>query len=71
MSVLHVDAWCPWRPEEGVRSTGTGIADGYGVPRRYREPNPGPLQEQQVFLTTFKIVFIFFFQHSIHVYCVS
>lgn len=59
MSVLRVDAWCPWRPEEGVGSTGTGTTDGYGTPRRYREPNPGPLQGQQVFLTTLKLLLFF------------
>lgn len=25
MSVDHVCAWCPWRPEEGVRYPGTGV----------------------------------------------
>ena len=27
--VHHVLAWCPWRPEEGVRPSGTGVTDAY------------------------------------------
>jgi hypothetical protein len=25
ISMYHVPAWCPWRPEESVRSSGTGV----------------------------------------------
>ena len=26
--VYHMPAWCPWRPEEGVESSGTEVTDG-------------------------------------------
>lgn len=41
---------CPQRPEEGFGSSETGIADGYLLPRRCWEPNPGLLQEQPMCL---------------------
>ena len=25
--IYHVHAWCPWRPEEGIRSPETGVTD--------------------------------------------
>jgi hypothetical protein len=39
--VYHVHAWCPWRPQEGVRSPGTGVANSCGC----WELSSGPLQE--------------------------
>lgn len=42
--------WCPKRPEEGVRSPGTGVTDCCESPYGYWETNTGPLQEQQVLL---------------------
>ena len=39
------------RPEEGIRSSGTDITDSYEMPCGCWEPNPGPLQEQQVLLS--------------------
>lgn len=40
-------AWCPWRPEEGIRSPGPGIMEGCEVPS-----NLGPMQECPVLLTS-------------------
>jgi hypothetical protein len=35
LSCMHVyHAWCPGRPEEGVRSSGTGITSGCQPPCR-------------------------------------
>lgn len=28
MSMWHLHAWCLWKPEEGIASSGTGITDG-------------------------------------------
>ena len=50
MYVYHVCAWCLWRPEEGIRSPGTGVTDGCEPPYGYWESNLGPLEEQQVLL---------------------
>lgn len=36
---------CPGRPEEGDGSSGTGVTEG-------QELNPGPLQEQLIFLAS-------------------
>lgn len=44
-------AWCPQRSERGIRSSGTIITDGCGLPYGFWELNQYPLQEQQVFLT--------------------
>jgi hypothetical protein len=41
MSVYHMDAWCPQRPEEGIRSPGTV------VPGR-SEPHVGAEKQSQV-----------------------
>lgn len=35
------------RPEKGIKSSGTGVADGYEPPCGDWESNPGPLQAQQ------------------------
>lgn len=37
---------CLWRPEERIKSSGAGVTDGCGQPRRCWEQNPGPLEEQ-------------------------
>ena len=44
---MHV---CMQRPEEGIRSLGTGVTDGCELPCGCWEWNPGPLQEQQLYL---------------------
>jgi hypothetical protein len=49
--VYHLYAWCPWRPEEGIRSPGTGVADDCEPLCGYWELNPGPFEEYTVFLT--------------------
>jgi hypothetical protein len=28
LPVYHMHVWCPWRPEEGIRSSGTGVTSG-------------------------------------------
>lgn len=43
--------WCLRRPGEGFGSLGTGIKDGCGC-HVETEPNPDPLEEQQVLLTS-------------------
>ena len=52
VSVCTTFTKCPQRPEEGVRSPGTGITEGCELPRGYWELNLGPLEEQPVYLTT-------------------
>ena len=44
--VHHVNACCLWRPEESIRSPGTGVKDGYELPCGCWESNLGPLQGQ-------------------------
>lgn len=44
----HVSTWCPQRPEENPWYPGTGAANGCKLPRRFYEPNVGPLPGQQV-----------------------
>jgi hypothetical protein len=39
------------RPEEGIGSSETKVSDSYELLGGCLEPNPGPLQEQQVLLT--------------------
>lgn len=46
LSVYHTHVWYFQRPEGVVGSSGTQVKDGY------EPPNPGLLQEQQMFLTT-------------------
>jgi hypothetical protein len=43
---------CLQRTEEGLRSSGSEIADGYELPCECWVQNPGSLLEQQVLLTT-------------------
>lgn len=45
--VYYVHAWCPRRPEEGVRSPGTGVTGGCEPPCGCWQPH-SPLQELQV-----------------------
>lgn len=52
MYIYQVHACYPGRSEESARSSGTGVMDIYEPPYRYWEQKPGPLQEQQVLLTT-------------------
>lgn len=49
--VCHVHAWCPWRPEEGAGSPGTGVTGICEPSCGCWEPNPGYVPEKQVFLT--------------------
>lgn len=49
--LCHKRAWYPWHSEEGVGSPGTGLIGGCD-PCGCCEPNPGPLQEQEVLVTT-------------------
>lgn len=49
-SVNHLCAWCPRRPEAGIRFSGTGIADGCYLLCEYWELNSEPLEERPVFL---------------------
>lgn len=46
----HTCAWWLWMPQEGIRFPRTVTTGGCEPPRRCWEPNPGPLQEQQVLL---------------------
>jgi hypothetical protein len=52
MFCLHVHLYtasvCPWKPEEGVESPGSGVKHCYDPPRGCGELNLGPLQEHQV-----------------------
>ena len=43
---------CPQRPEEGAGSPGARVTDSCEPPCGGWELNPGPLEEQPVFLTT-------------------
>lgn len=50
----HVHAlcvWCPWRPEEGNRCSGTGVAETQEAFCECWIFNLGPLQEQPLLLT--------------------
>jgi hypothetical protein len=45
--------WYPRRAKEGIGSPKTGVIDGSSMPLYWQwESNLGPLQEQQVLLTT-------------------
>lgn len=41
---------CLWWPQEGIRTHGIGVSDGWELPCGYLELNPGPLREQLVLL---------------------
>jgi hypothetical protein len=47
-SVHAVHVWCPWRPEEAIRSPGPGVLEGCELPYECWELSLGPLQEQPV-----------------------
>lgn len=44
--------YVPARPGEKARSPGTAVTDDCGLSHACWEPKPGPLREQQKFLTT-------------------
>lgn len=46
MSVHHICAWCCQRPEEGVRSRGTGVTNSCELTRGHWQLNLDPLEEQ-------------------------
>lgn len=52
VSVHCMHAWCQWGSEGGVGSLRTGHTDGCESTCGCWEPNPGPLQEQKVFIIT-------------------
>lgn len=52
MCVHNMCSWCPRLTEERVRSLGTAVTDRYDMPNECRQPSLGPMQEQQVLLTT-------------------
>lgn len=41
---------CLWGSEEGIRTHGIVVTDGWELPCGYLELNPGPLEEQPVLL---------------------
>lgn len=47
-----VCALCLWRPEEGIKASGTGVTDGSEMPCKCWDQNPSLLQEQWVLLTS-------------------
>ena len=52
MSVLHICAWSLWRPEDSLRSSGTEVTGNCEMPCGCWDLNPGPLEEQPMFLIT-------------------
>ena len=52
VSYLHTCVQYLQRPEEGIRSLGTGVTGGCELPCGCWELNPGPLEEQPVLVTT-------------------
>lgn len=53
LPVHYLCSWCPWRPEKGARSFGTGVTISCEPPPRgYWETNLGHLEEQPMLLTT-------------------
>lgn len=43
---------CPWRPEKGMQSLGTGVTGGYELLPVSWKANLDPLGKQQIVLTT-------------------
>ena len=43
MSVCFMCAWCPWRPEEGIRTPETEVINDFKLPYGWWEPKTGPL----------------------------
>lgn len=60
MPVQYVHAGYHQRPEEGMASPGTGVIEGYELPRDCWEPNPDTLQEQSALLTSLQPQFLNF-----------
>lgn len=52
MYMHHKHVWGPKKPEEGIRSSETGFADGCEVPYACWESNPDFLEGQPVLLAT-------------------
>lgn len=52
MCTTYIRAWNLQRPEEGITFFGPGVIKGCEPTYGYWEPNPGPLQEQPMLLTT-------------------
>lgn len=50
--MYHMHIWCSLRKGKCIRSSGTGIVEGYEPPCGCWEPNPIPLQKHQVLMTT-------------------
>lgn len=50
MSVYHLCAQCPLRPEKGKNALGTGVEDSCEMPCRYWESSPDSLEEHPVLL---------------------
>lgn len=48
LSVRLLHAWCPQRPEEGIKPPDTGVIDDCEPSCRYWDSNPRPLKEQPV-----------------------
>lgn len=51
VSVHHIHTYYPLRPEEHIRSRGTGVSDSCKWPRKCWKSNPGSLEEQVVLIT--------------------
>ena len=45
-------SWSLWKSENVIESPGTGVTDDCAPSCRDWEPNPDPLQEHQMFLST-------------------
>lgn len=63
MSVHHIHAWCLRKPEEGVRFSQAGVAEGYVMRSGYWDLNLHPLEEQPWLLTaelSLWLAFIYF-----------
>jgi hypothetical protein len=52
MSVNHMHTWYPQRPEEGIRSSNSGVTYGYEPPCGFWELNSSPLEDHLVLLIT-------------------
>ena len=50
MFMHHLHVWCPWRPEEDVRSFGIRVTGDCQSPGGCSESNPDALEEQPVLL---------------------
>lgn len=50
--MYYMHAQLPQKSQEDIKSPGTGVTDYHESLCKCWELNPGPLQEQQMFLTT-------------------